>query len=57
MAINLASSAIVDMEIGTSKEVRIPFPMMTGFIITFIGTVTGAVLTYRGISEIVMYPI
>lgn len=32
----------------------IPFPMMTGVIITFVETIAGAVLTYRGIAEILI---
>ena len=31
----------------------IPFPMMIGVIITFVETVLGAILTYRGIMEII----
>jgi hypothetical protein len=46
-----------DLTYKICRPFWIPFPMMTGVIITFAGTVTGAVLTYRGISEIIMYPL
>ena len=35
------------------RPFRIPFSMITGIIITFVETVVGAVLTYRGIFEFI----
>ena len=43
-----------DLAYKICRPFWIPFPMITGVIITFMGTVTGAVLTYHGISEIIM---